>query len=338
MKAVIKEKPGPGFVLREIPPPQANPGTVVVQVKAVGICGSDLPIFSGVRSVPYPLIPGHEFAGIIAQVGPGVKEWQIGDRVAVGLVMGCGKCSFCRRGQEELCDHLAEIGIHADGAYAEYVRVPVANLHHLPEEVSFHQGASADPLASSYHGLRRLNIRPEDNVVLFGDGAISLYALQAVQARGVKRAMVIGHHDRRLQVAAELGAVTVNSHQQDPVEIIARLTGGRMADLVIEATGNAEVLPILLRAAAKGGTVLLLGIFHFDAQVNPAPIIRHELHVVGSFCYNYESFAASLELLRHRQVRIEPVVTHILPLEEIGHALDLLNQRQAIKVILEPGR
>ncbi len=336
MRAIVKERPGPGFALRDVPVPQAEPGTVIVQVKAVGICGSDLPIFNGVRDVPYPLIPGHEFAGLVAKVGPGVTDWQVGDRVTAGLVIGCGTCPYCRRGDESLCDNLREIGFHVDGAYAEYVRVPVANLHRLPDEVSFRQGASVDPVASSYHGLRRLNMRPEDTVVLFGDGAINLYALQAVRARGIEQVMVVGHHDHRLDVAAGFGAVVVNSRIQDPVEAVARFTDGRMADLVIEATGTAEVIPAVLNSTAKGGTVLLLGVFHHDAAINPAPIIRHELRLVGSFCYSKETFAASLELLRRGYVRIEPVVTHVLPLEEIGHALEMLNRREAIKVILEP--
>lgn len=336
MKAIVKEKPGPGFALREVPVPQAEPGTVIVQVKAVGICGSDVPILEGIRPVPYPLIPGHEFAGVIAEVGPGVTDWRVGDRVTAGLVIGCGECLYCRRGQEELCDNLKEIGIHVDGAYAEYVRVPAVNLHRLPAELSFYQGASVDPIASSYHGLRRLNLRPEDTVVIFGDGPIGLYALQVVRARGVEKVMLVGHHDNRLEVAAGFGATVVNSHRQEPVEAVARFTNGHMADLVVEATGAAGVMPAVLSSTAKGGTVLLLGIFHHEAPLNPAPIIRHELQVVGSLCYSKEAFAASLELLRRGCVRIDSIVTHVFPLEEIGRALELLKRREAIKVILEP--
>jgi len=336
MKAIVKEQPGPGFALREVPTPQAEPGTVIVRVKAVGICGSDLPIFNGERDVPYPLIPGHEFAGVIAEVGPHVTGWQVGERVAAGLVIGCGECLYCRRGQEMLCDNLLEIGFHVNGAYAEYVRVPIANLQRLPDGVSFHQGASIDPVASSYHGLRRLNIRPEDKVVFFGDGAINLYALQIIRARGVEETMVVGHHDQRLEVAAGFGAAVVNSLRQDPVEAVARFTNGRLADLVVEATGAAEVVPAVLNSVAKGGTVLLLSIFHHEASINPAAIVRHELRLVGSFCYSKEAFAASLDLLRRGHVRIEPVVTHVMPLEEIGRALEMLHRREAIKIILEP--
>jgi L-iditol 2-dehydrogenase len=336
LKAIVKEVPGPGFAWRQLPEPRAEPGSAVVRVRAVGICGSDLPIFAGVRTVSYPLIPGHEFAGEISELGPGAEGWQVGDRVAAGLVIGCGQCVYCHRGQEVLCDNLQEIGFHRDGAYAEYIRVPLANLHRLPAELSFHQGASADPLASSYHGLRRLNLRPEDTVVLFGDGPIGLYAVQAIRARGVERLLVVGHHDGRLAIAAELGAEAVNSHRRDPVEAVATFTAGRMADVTVEAVGAAGVLPAVLAATARGGIVLLLGIFHGEAGLNPAPIVRHELQLVGSFCYNHDAFAASLDLLRQGQVRIEPVVSHVLPLSEMALALELLHRREALKVILEP--
>lgn len=336
MKAIVKERPGPGFALRDVPEPHLEAQTVIVRVKAVGICGSDMPIFNGVRDVPYPLIPGHEFAGLIAEVGPGVTDWQVGERVTAGLVIGCGTCAYCRRGDEALCDNLLEIGFHVDGAYADYVRVPVGCLHHLPDEMSFVQGASVDPLASSYRGLRRLNMRPEDKVVLFGDGAIGLYALQVIRARGIGHVMVVGHHDNRLEVAAGFGAEIMNNRQEDAVAAVARFTGGKMADLVVEATGAPEVLPAVIDATAKGGTALLLGVFHRKVAFNPALIIRHELRLLGSFCYSWNDFAASLALIHQGCVRTDHVVTHILPLTEMEHALDMLNKRQAIKVILEP--
>jgi L-iditol 2-dehydrogenase len=336
LRAIVKEGPGAGFAWRQVPEPRAEPASAIVRVRAVGICGSDLPIFDGIRPVSYPLIPGHEFAGEISELGPGAEDWQVGDRVAAGLVIGCGHCFYCRRGQEVLCDDLQEIGFHRDGAYAEYVRVPLANLHRLPPGLSFHHGASADPLASSYHGLRRLNLRPEDAVVLFGDGPIGLYAAQAIRARGVERLLVVGHHDSRLAIAAGLGAEVVNSHRRDPVEAVAKFTAGRMADVTVEAIGAASVLPTVLAATARGGTVLLLGIFHGEGNLNPAPIVRHELRLVGSFCYNHEAFAASLELLRQGRVHIEPVVSHVLPLAEMARALELLHRREALKVILEP--
>lgn len=337
MLAVVKEGPGPGFALRDVPRPQVQPGTVIVRVRAVGICGTDIPIFEGIRPVPYPLIPGHEIAGVIDEVGPGVEGWQVGDRVVVGLVVGCGTCEYCRRGDEPLCPNIRELGIHMDGGYAEYLRAPVSTLHRLPEDMSFIAGASADPLASSYRGIRRLGINPEDRVVIFGPGPIGLYALQAVAARSPGVLMMVGRSPARLDIARALGATHVFSTRQgDVAEAVAEATGGRMATVVIEATGNHAVLPDLFRVAARGARVLLVGIFHHPATAHLDPVVRHELQVMGTFCYNWDDLEVSIELLRRGIVRTDGIVTHVLPLSEMAKALDLIKRREAIKVILEP--
>lgn len=337
MLAVVKEGPGPGFALREVPRPEVQPGTVIVRVKAVGICGTDIPIFDGIRRVPYPLIPGHEIAGVIDEVGPGVEGWQVGDRVVVGLVVGCGTCEYCRRGDEPLCPNIRELGIHVDGGYAEYLRAPVSTLHRLPDDMTFVQGASADPVASSYRGIRRLRINPEDRVVIFGPGPIGLYALQAVAARSPRVLMMVGRSLERLEIAQGLGATHVFSTRQgDVAEAVAQATGGRMATVVIEATGNPAVMPDLLRVAARGARLLLVGIFHDPATVHLDPVVRHELQVMGTFCYNWNDLEASIDLLRRGLVRTDGIVTHVLPLADMGKALELIKSRQAIKVILEP--
>ena len=338
MMAVVKEGPDPGFALRELPLPELKPRTVRVRVRAVGICGTDLPIFEGIRQVAYPLIPGHEFAGEIEALGSDVSGWKVGDRVAVGLVVGCGECSACRQGEESRCPKISEIGIHRDGAYAEYVRVPARNLHRLPDSMSFIQGASVDPLASSYRGIRRMNPQPQDHVVLFGVGPIGLYALQALRAQRVASVTVIGRAGGlRTQAAAELGAERVlDGTREDIVSAVAGVTAGKMASLVVEATGNPGVLKDLAAVSAPGGRVLLLGIFHEEAAFAPAPLVRDELRYEGSFCYNWMDFELSLDLLARGLVSPQRVVTHILPLSEMGKALELLRARQAIKVILEP--
>lgn len=336
MKAIVKEGPGPGFALRDVPRPKIAPGTVIVRVKAVGICGTDIPIFDGIYPVPYPLIPGHETAGVIDQVGPGVEGWQVGDRVVVGLVIGCGRCAYCRRGQESLCPNITELGIHVDGAFADYVRAPISTLHRLPDSMSFVQGATGDPLASSYRGLRRMAISPDDRVVIFGPGPIGLYALQAVRARNPARLIVVGRSRDRLEVAHRLGATCTVSTRDDAAAAVAEATEGRMANVVVEATGNPDVLPQLVQVAARGARVLLLGIFHHPVTLDPGLVVRHELHLEGSFCYNWDDLEASIDLIQRGLVSTDQVVTHVLPLTEMGRALELIKSRQAIKVILEP--
>jgi L-iditol 2-dehydrogenase len=339
MLAVVKEGPGPGFALRDVPKPEPKPGWVRVRVRAVGICGTDIPIFEGVRKVPYPLIPGHEFAGEIDALGPGVHGWREGDRVAVGLVIGCGECPACRRGEESRCERITEIGIHINGAFAEYVLAPAKVLHALPAHLSYADGASVDPLASSYRGIRRLALQPSDDVAIFGLGPIGLYALQAVRAHGVRRVIAITPRPGlRADLARALGADAVLAAEDcaDLVEGVRAANDGHLPSVVIEAAGKPAVVADVVRVAATGARILLLGIFHQPATFEPAQVIRKELAVFGSFCYNWDDFAASLDLLARGLVQTAPVITHRLPLSQMGEALAAIHRREAVKVILEP--
>lgn len=288
--------------------------------------------------MPYPLIPGHEFAGEIEAVGPGVSDWRPGDRVAVRLVIGCGACAACRRGEENLCCNITEIGIHINGAYTEYVIVPATNLHRLPDAMSFLEGATVDPVASSYRGIRRMKPQPYDHVVIFGPGPVGLYAMQVLRVYGVASLTMVARGDGiRSQAAAALGADrVVESDAEDLAAAVASVTGGKMASLVVEATGNPHTLAMLPAVSAPAARVLLLGVFHGGVHLAPAPIVRSELRYEGSFCYNWTDFEVSLELLARKLVSTQHVVTHILPLSEMGRALDLIEKRQAIKVVLEP--
>lgn len=339
MLAVVKEGPGPGFALRDVPEPELRPGWVRIRVRAVGICGTDIPIFEGVRRVPYPLIPGHEFSGEIEAVDREAQPWREGDRVAVGLVIGCGACPACRRGEESQCERITEIGIHINGAFAEYVLAPARTLHALPPHLSYADGASIDPLASSYRGIRRLGLQPRDDVAIFGLGPIGLYALQAVRAHGVRRVIAVTpQRGMRADLARQLGAdeVIFSTERPDLVEAIRQANGNCLPSVVIEAAGKPAVMADAMRAAATGARVLLLGIFHQSAAVEPAQIVRKELAVLGSFCYNWDDFAASLDLIARGLVNTAPVITHRLPLSQMAEALALIHRRQAIKVILEP--
>ena len=339
MMAVVKEKPGPGFTWKEVPCPEIGAGEVLVQVKAVGICGTDIPIFDGVRAVPEGLIPGHEFAGVIAQVGQGVEGWAIGDRVAVGLVKGCGRCYYCKIGQESMCEDILELGIHIHGAFTTFTAVPQSCLHRLPDNLSFEEGAAVDPIASAYRGVRKVAVDVEDSVVIFGPGAIGLYALQTVKARGAHQVMVVGlpEDGPRLEVAEQLGADHVFTTQDGGVQDrVAQITGGRMASVVIEATGNPAVMPTVLNCAARQARVLVIGISHAEATFNPVIIVRRELQVIGSFCYSWEDFHESLWLLARGKISTQKMVTHVMALEQMGQALELLHERKALKVVLRP--
>jgi 2-desacetyl-2-hydroxyethyl bacteriochlorophyllide A dehydrogenase len=339
MRAVVKEEAPVDFVFKQVPVPSPRADEVLIEVQAVGLCGTDLPIFSGVRPVTYPLIPGHEFAGRVVAVGREVSAFSPGDRVAPGLVVHCGRCDFCRAGLESLCDGLYEIGIHTDGAFAPFVVAPEKTLHRLPEGFSFEQGAAIDPIASAYRPVRKAAIGSQDTVVIFGPGPIGLYALQIALAEGARRAAVVGAAgDRmRLDLARRLGAeITVDASVQSPVEAIRQWTGGRMADVVIEATGVAEVAPVCLGCLRKAGRLSLAGIFHRPAALDLGDVVRREITIRGSICYTWLDFQTSLELVAQGRVQVEPLLTHRFPLDRMAEALEIARRRESVKIILYP--
>ncbi|MDR7434567.1 MAG: alcohol dehydrogenase catalytic domain-containing protein [Armatimonadota bacterium] len=337
MRAVLKEQPGPGFVLKDVEEPVPRPQWVVIEVKAAGICGTDIPIFDGIRHVPVPLIPGHEISGVVARKGRGVDQLEVGDRVAIDLVISCGDCRSCRRGDDSLCDRIQEIGIDLDGGFAQYVAVPARNAFKLPANLSFLDGASIDPIASAYHAVRQAFITAKDTVAIVGPGPIGLYALQLVRAEGARRTVMVGTRPSRLEVAKSLGAdAVVDLSWEDPVEAVLRANEGRLADIVIEATGNPDAVETACQVASKKGKIVLAGIFHQEARVHPQHIVRKELRVRGSFCYTREDFATCIQLVADGRVRTAPLITHVLPLDQIGEGLRLIKNREAIKVILEP--
>ncbi|MFN8476013.1 MAG: alcohol dehydrogenase catalytic domain-containing protein [Anaerolineae bacterium] len=336
MLAVVKTAPGPGFELRYIPVPAPGPGQVLIRVQRVGICGSDLPIFSGARPVPIPLIPGHEIGGTIAQFGGGVTGWAVGDRVAVSIVCNCGACPSCMLGHESLCDSVWEIGIHSDGGFAEYVAVPARNLHRLPDSLGWAEAASVDPLACVLPAVSRASIMFEDDVVVIGAGAIGLYALQLARLAGPRRLFLVGRRAQRLAVGQRWADDVIDDLEEDEVEGVLARTNGRGADVVIEATGNPTAGAAALAIAAKSGRVALTGVFTQPATVQLNHIVRRELNVFGTLCYTRAQFAEALRLLAIGSVDAAPIVTHVLPLSDIGFGLDLLHSHAAIKVQLNP--
>ena len=333
MLAVVKEHPGPGFAIKEVPVPEPRPGWVRIRVRATGICGSDLPIFSGLREVRTPLIPGHEVAGEVDLLGDGVGGWRAGDRVAVNMVISCGSCAFCSAGRPSLCGELQELGIHTDGGFAEYTVVPARNLRRIAPSLSFEEATAVDPLACAYHGLRSVAVQASDRVAIFGVGVIGLYAVQLARLHGPARVVAVGRRDAPLALARELGADgTVNASREDPAAAIHRMIGG--ATVVVEATGNPRVLHEVIEAASQGARVLILGIFHELAPVRPWWIVRRELRIFGSLCYSGDEYEAAMDLMATRQIR--PLVSHVVPLAEFARGIELIRRRETVKVVVQP--
>lgn len=340
MLAIVKEKKGPGYVVKEVEVPRPKADEVLIKVKAVGICGTDVPILKGIREVPIPLIPGHEFAGDIVEVGSEVKNYKVGDRVTPAIVISCGKCYFCNKGLETLCDNIIETGIHVDGAFAEYVTVPEKVLHSLPENMTYEQGASIDPIASAYHPIKKACIGSEDTVVVFGPGPIGIYAVQLAKAEGAKRVINVGvkGDEERLELSKKLGAdnIIINNGESELTDKISELTDGRMADVVVEATGHPSVFQSCIDTLRKHGRMILVGIHHAPVTADISQIVRRELQIKGSICYTWSDYKECIDLVESGKVKVEPMISHTFDLKDIDDAMKIIDERKAIKIILHP--
>ena len=339
MLAVVKEQRVAGFSIKDVPMPVCGDDDVIVKVKSVGFCGTDGPILAGTREVPWPLIPGHEFAGDIVETGAKVKGWQIGDRVSACIVIGCGNCKYCIEGNEPLCDNLVETGIHVDGAFAEYVRVPAKVLVKLKDSTSYDFGAAIDPIASAYRTVKSMPITSKDTVMVLGPGPIGLYATQLLKLRGARRIIVLGADcdKERLEMALKLGAdYIINNSVEDPIERIKEITNGEMLDYVHDCAGAVPLVETAMNALKKTGHYYITGLFHKLAPMDLGKVVRSEIDIHGTICYTREEFRECLDLIEDGRIQVEPLITHHYALRDMQAAFDMFQSRQAIKIMLHP--
>ncbi len=335
MLAVVKNFSQKGVSLQEVSQSEFSPYEVLIRVRAVGICGSDVRIYNEVKAGRKKIIIGHELSGEVADFGEKVHSLKKGDRVATSICIGCAICRYCRKGYFNLCDKLEEIGVTIDGGMAEYVSVPARNIHRVPEPVSFEEATLADPLACSIRGLEMVAIQKDSWVTILGPGTIGLLALQI--AKRVLRAKVIvtGTREDRLSLARQFGAdYVVNVNQEDPVKFILETTDGG-ADFAFEATGSGKALEDAFFSTKRNGSIVALTV-HKQVQINMEPVIRNELKVFGSICYNYKEFDQALDLIAKRKVDLELFTQHTFPLKEYQKAFAFAMSRQGVKAILKP--
>lgn len=333
MRAVVIQEPGK-LAVAEVPDPAPAAGQVVVAPRAVGICGTDLHILDGeFPPAPYPLVPGHEFAGEVVAVGAGVRGVHTGDRVAVDPSLFCGQCVYCRRQRGNLCERWGAIGDTVDGAFAEYVAVPAANAHPVPETMTWAAAALVEPLSCVVHGLRRLAIAPGSELLVVAAGTIGLLLLQAARRSGAATVAVVDTDAKRRALAERLGADTVCGSVDELVE--ARGIGFEYA---IEATGVPAAAEAALRGLARGGTLLVFGVSPADATVPLSPFRAYndELTILGSMAVLH-TFEPAMNLMSSGAIAADQMVTHTYPLEAFDEAVAAARGRAGLKVQISVG-
>jgi 2-desacetyl-2-hydroxyethyl bacteriochlorophyllide A dehydrogenase len=331
MRAVIWEEPGK-LTVTEAPDPAPRHGELVIRVGACGICGTDVHIADGeFPPTPYPIIPGHEFAGRVVARGAGVPAgWRDGERVAVDPSLFCGYCPACRSGRGNLCANWNAIGDTVNGAFAEYVAVPAANAYRIPDSVDDAQAALIEPLSCAVHGLRRIGPVIGEDILLTGAGTMGLLLLQLLNRAGARSVNVVDRKAARLQAAKTLGAASA-------AEDVAALDR-RMFGVAVDATGAPAAIEACFRSLDRGGRLLIFGVTNGDAMVSLSPfrIYNDEITVLGSMAV-LNSFGAATDLMAAGVIDTAPLLGPPFGLAEFPDALASVRAGEGIKIQVAPG-
>ena len=341
MRAVVKRKPEPGVEFAEVPKPKIAADEVLIEVKAAAICGSDLGIYDytpAYSKMRLPVVMGHEFSGRIAETGPQVKGYAVGDRVLAESVKACGICVYCRSGHENLCDASTLFGIHVDGGMAEYVAVPYRLLHRLPGELSFEEGALIEPLSNALHFVKDCTtIRLGDLAVVHGCGPIGIFSAQLFHLAGAEVILTgVNVDTERFKIASGLGLETVNVEKEDLLKLVMERTGGRGADIAFVATGAPPAVAQATQIVKKRGQVTIIGIFGRPVEVPMTQVVRREVTLSGAYDAKPENFDQSISLAKSGAVKVRELITHRLPLEKAGEAFETAKSRVGCKVEFIP--
>jgi len=344
MKAVVKYGQVDGQVeCRDVPVPEIGPDDVLLEVKAAGVCGSDIEMWrhNFTYQVNVPVIQGHEFCGVIAEIGRDVEEWKVGDKViSETSAHVCGGCRFCRTGDYNLCPDRLGYGYGVNGAFTRYVVVRQAILHRLPEGLSFEAAAITEPVCVAYNALiARSTIKPGETVVVIGPGPIGLNCIQIARIAGAGQVICTGAaaDSRRLGIATDLGAdMAINSGEEDPVLTVMEATGGLGADLVVDAAGNSQTLKQSLDMVRRLGQIVKVGWGPQPVDISLDPLLTKSVTLQGTYGHSWDTWVHVLKLIRAGKVNQQSLISDVLPIAEWERGYSLVESREAVKVILTP--
>jgi len=329
--------------IEEMSRPECGPGEVILRVEASGICGSD--VMEWYRIKKAPLVLGHEVAGEVVEIGEGVENFKVGDRIVAAHHVPCNSCCYCLSGHHTACETLRSTNFDP-GGFAEYVRLPAINVDRgvflIPDDLSYEQATFHEPLGCVLRAIRVARLQPGQNVLVIGSGIAGLLMIHAARELGAGRILAIDPVPFRLDMAKRFGADEAILPEEDPKAMLCRLTGGRLADHVVVCTGAEKAQNRALESAERGGVILFFAL--------PDPEVKLSFSVTEVFGRNgrtlttsygaspYDSWAA-LELMRSPSLRVKDMITHRLSLSETARGFLLVDQAQdSMKVIIEPQR
>lgn len=318
--------------------PRLRPNEVLIEVKSAGICGTDLHIWHGSYALAnYPVIPGHEFSGVVTQVGEAVRTVEVGDRVTADPNVPCYSCFFCQRKQFNQCLYLEAVGVTRHGAFARYVKAPESSVFKIGD-VPFDEAALIEPLACVVWGLKQVQIQAGSSMLIFGAGPMGILMMQTVKAAGASFVVMVDKEESRLRLAKQLGAsvtVTADKFNADAADQLSPYG----FDIVADATGVPKVIENSIQFVRAGGTLWVFGVAPEGSKVSlpPDEIFRRDLKVIGSFAIN-KTFSEAVALVQNGAVDLKPLISHQLPLDKFEEALHLAEHdpdRMKVQLVLE---
>ncbi len=346
MKALLLSEYNKLDITDEMPRPVPGPGEVLVRIAACGICGSDVHGYDGSsgRRIP-PLVMGHEAAGTVAGTGDGVRQFNAGDRVTFDSTVYCGECEPCQVGDVNLCDNRQVVGVSCGdyrrhGAFAEYVVVPERIVYRLPDELGFTEAAMLEAISVALHAVRVAELKGGETAFVIGAGMIGLLTLQAAHALGCSRVFVADLDATRLRLAREMGAdETIDVSGAAMLAEVLRLSSGKGVDVVFEAVGREQTVTAAIDSVRKGGTVVLIGNITPEVKLPLQKVVSRQIRLQGTAASSGE-YPEAIELMRTGAIRVKPLITAVVPLEEGPQWFERLHSGEPnlMKVVLTPSQ
>ena len=327
------------ITFREVPVPEPGPDQVLVKIKRIGVCGSDIHVWHGTHPyTSYPVTQGHEVSGQIVSLGEYVKDLAVGQKVTIEPQVFCGRCHPCLHGKYNLCEKLKVMGFQTTGTAGEYFAVDASKITPLPEELSYSEGAMIEPTAVAVHAAKRFPDLKGANVVVLGCGPIGILVMQAAKALGAAKALVTDISDSRLELAKSLGAdFAVNTMQKDFGEAMLEAFGPDKADVIYECAGSDITMEQAIQNARKGSTIVLVAVFGKRASVDLAKLNDSELDLNTSMMYRHEDYVDAIRFVKEGSIQLKPLQSAHFAFQDYAKAYEYIdaNRETTMKVLID---
>jgi (R,R)-butanediol dehydrogenase/meso-butanediol dehydrogenase/diacetyl reductase len=313
-----------------------------VEIKACGICGTDLKIMEGGHPANDNTILGHEFVGVIREVGEGIKDLKVGDKVVADPNEKCGYCINCRKGLSSLCEYMASgttFGIFQNGGFAKFCVLPRSTLYKLPENIDLNAASLIEPLSCAVHCHNLADVKESDNVAIIGAGPMGLIIASVIKMHPIKKLFCIEIDEWRGQKALELGAdFFINPDVKDVKSEIRRLTNDKWVDVIIDAVGISQTFEMATKIWAPGARLICFGQdYNAEARIKPNDIVRYQRKILGSYIGYAEDFLDAIEIIATKKIDIDKIITKVIPLEDLlTTGFKLMKERKCVKIITTP--